>query len=117
MDADVLFAGVAVADFQEARGWYERLFGRPPDVVAHDQEVMWQVTSAGWVYILCDAEHAGHSVVAMAVSDIEDTISVLEGRGVSAGEIKPEGDAGRKAVVLDPAGNRVEIIEVAGVGG
>jgi predicted enzyme related to lactoylglutathione lyase len=114
MDANVLFAGVAVADFQEARVWYERFFGRAPDVVAHDEEVMWQVTDGGWLYILRDAEHAGNSIVAMAVSDIEGTVSVLEARGVSAGPIKPEGDAGRKAVFLDPAGNRLEIIEVAG---
>jgi predicted enzyme related to lactoylglutathione lyase len=60
-----------------------------------------------------DAEHAGNSIVAIAVPDIDGTVSVLEARGVSAGPIKPEGDAGRKAVVLDPAGNRLEI-EVAG---
>lgn len=114
MDAKVLFAGVAVADFQEARAWYERFFGRAPDVVAHDEEVMWQVVGAGWLYVRRDAEHAGNGIVAMAVSDIERTVSVLEARGVSAGSIEPEGDAGRKTVVLDPAGNRVEIIEVAG---
>ena len=113
MDANVLFAGIAVADFQEARAWYERFFGRAPDVVAHDEEVMWQITNGGWLYIVRDAEHAGSSFVAMAVSDIERTTSALEARGVSAGAIQPEGDAGRKAVVLDPAGNRVEIIEVA----
>jgi predicted enzyme related to lactoylglutathione lyase len=114
VDANVLFAGVAVADFQEARVWYELFFGRAPDVVAHDEEVMWQVTGAGWLYVLRDTERAGNSIVAMAVSDIEGTVSVLEARGVSVGPVKPEGDAGRKAVVVDPAGNRVEIIEVTG---
>ncbi len=114
MDANVLFAGVAVADFQAARSWYERFFGRSPDVVAHDEEVMWKVTGAGWLYILRDAEHAGNGIVAMAVSDIEGTVSLLEARGVSVGPVKPEGDAGRKAVILDPAGNRVEIIEITG---
>jgi predicted enzyme related to lactoylglutathione lyase len=114
MDVNVLFAGVAVADFQAARAWYELFFGRTPDVIAHDEEVMWQVTRAGWLYVLRDADRAGNSIVAMAVSDIEDTVSVLEARGVSVGPVKPEGDAGRKAVVLDPAGNRVEIIEITG---
>jgi hypothetical protein len=28
MDVDVLFAGIAVTDFVEARAWYERFFGR-----------------------------------------------------------------------------------------
>ena len=113
MDVDVLFAGVAVADFEEARGWYERFFDRGPDVVAHAEEVMWQITGGGWLYILRDVAHAGHSIVAMAVSDIEGTIAALDRRGLSAGPINPVGDAARKAVVVDPAGNRVEIIEVA----
>lgn len=82
--------------------------------MAHDEEVMWQVKGAGWLYILRDTEHAGNSIVAMAVSDIEGTVRALEARGVSVGPVKPEGDAGRKAVIVDPAGNRVEIIEVAG---
>lgn len=114
MDADVLFAAVAVADFGEARAWYERLLGRAADVVAHDEEVMWQITAGGWLVVLRDAERAGNGVVVIAVSDIESTVSALEARGVPVGPIEPEGDAGRKAVVLDPAGNRVEIIEVAG---
>lgn len=117
MDPHVLFAGIAVADFEEARAWYERFFGRAPDVVAHDEEVMWQVTGAGWLYILRDAERAGNGIVAMAVSDIEGAVARLEERSVPAGPIQPEGDGGRKAVVWDPAGNRVEIIEVAGSDG
>ena len=44
---DELFAGVAVADFPRAAEWYGRLFGRDADVVAHDREVMWQVTGTG----------------------------------------------------------------------
>jgi hypothetical protein len=40
MDVDVLFAGTAVTDFEEAQAWYERFFGRAPDVVATDEEVM-----------------------------------------------------------------------------
>ena len=117
MDADVLFAGIAVADFGEARAWYERFLGRGPDIVAHDEEVMWQITGAGWLYIRRDPERAGNGIVAVAVSDIEATVSALERRGVSAGAIEPDGDAGRKAVVLDPDGNRLELVQVAGRGG
>lgn len=112
MRADVLFAGVAVGDFATARSWYERFFGRAPDVVAHGEEVMWQVADAGWLYIVHDARHAGDSIVAMAVPDIEAAISTLESRGVAPGPIEREGDAGRKALVRDPDGNSIAIIEV-----
>jgi predicted enzyme related to lactoylglutathione lyase len=114
MDASVLFIGIPVADFAQGRRWYEQLFGRAPDVVAHDEEVMWQVAGAGWLYILREPERAGHSIVAIAVADIEATVASLAARGVAAGPIEPEGDAGRKAVLFDPAGNRVELLEVAG---
>jgi predicted enzyme related to lactoylglutathione lyase len=114
MDVDVLFASTAVTDFEEARAWYERFFGRAPDIVATDEEVMWQVTGAGWLYIVRDTQHAGNSIVAMAVSDIEEATFALEARGVATGPIEQEGEAGRKALVRDPDGNSMAIIEVAG---
>jgi predicted enzyme related to lactoylglutathione lyase len=113
MDVDVLFAGIAVTDFEEAQAWYERFFGRVPDIVANDEEVMWQVTGGGWLYILRDTQHAGNGIVAMAVSDIEETTSAIEARGVASGPIEREGEAGRKALVRDPDGNSIAIIEVA----
>jgi predicted enzyme related to lactoylglutathione lyase len=114
MDVDVLFAAVAVGEFTAAQAWYERFFARPPDVVAHEHELMWRVTDHGWLYIVRDPDHAGHSVVTMAVSNIEVASSSLQGRGVAVGPIEPEGDAGRKAVVVDPDGNLIAIIEVTG---
>jgi predicted enzyme related to lactoylglutathione lyase len=114
MDADVLFVGVAVNDFVKAQAWYERLFARPPDVVAHEHEVMWQVTDRAWLYIVRKPEHAGHSIVTVAVPDIEATTTALAAQGVAVGPTEREGSAGRKAVALDPDGNSISIIEVAG---
>src|ERR1700722_5067867 len=112
MNVDVLFAGAAVTDFEAARAWYERFFGRAADIVAHDEEVMWRVTSAGWLYIRRDTEHAGHSILAMAVPDIEEATSALEARGVATSAIEQQGEAGRKTMVRDPDGNSIAIIEV-----
>jgi catechol 2,3-dioxygenase-like lactoylglutathione lyase family enzyme len=112
MDFDVLFTGVPVSDFQAAQDWYERFFGRPPDIVAHELEVMWRVTDGGWLYILRDPERAGNGIVAIAVPDIEHATAALEARGVATGSINSEGDAGQKAVMLDPDGNSVAIIQV-----
>jgi hypothetical protein len=52
----------------------------------------------------------------MAVSDIERASTELAGRGIAIGPIEPEGDAGRKAVALDPDGNSISIIQVTGGG-
>jgi predicted enzyme related to lactoylglutathione lyase len=115
VDADVLFVGVAVADFAVARAWYERFFGRAPDVVAHDEEVLWRVTDRGWVYVLREAERAGRGIVAIAVPDVEEAVGALTRRGIAVGPIAAEGDAGRKAIVEDPEGNRLELLEVRAV--
>src|SRR5258708_1292237 len=114
MNVDVLFAGVAVTEFEQARAWYERFFGRDPDIVANDEEGMWQLAGTGWLYIVGDPQHAGNSIVAMAVSNIETATSGLEARGVTTGPIEKEGEAGLKALVRDPDGNSIAIIEVAG---
>jgi predicted enzyme related to lactoylglutathione lyase len=113
MDVDVLLAAMPVANFEMARTWYERLFGRPADVVAHDEEVMWRVAQGGWLYVLCDPAGAGHATVTMAVPDIDAGIAALEGRGVAVGPVERVGDAGRRAVARDPDGNCVAIIQVA----
>jgi predicted enzyme related to lactoylglutathione lyase len=110
---EVLFVGLAVSDFDAGVRWYERLFGRPSDVVAHEHEVMWSIVDGGWVYVLRDPERAGHSLLTMAVGDLEATVAELEERGLDSGPIERVGDAGRKVILTDPDGNAVSLIEVA----
>lgn len=112
MKIDVLFAGVAVDDFEAAQRWYCSLFGREPDVVAHDTEVMWKAAGAGWVYVVRDPGRAGHGLTTMAVADLDRAVGELATRGVDAGPIESVGDAGRKATLTDPDGNAISLIEV-----
>jgi PhnB protein len=42
----ILFAGIPVAGYADARAWYERLFGRPPDLIPNENEAAWQLSSA-----------------------------------------------------------------------
>ncbi|MEP7113950.1 MAG: VOC family protein [Ilumatobacteraceae bacterium] len=111
MKAETLFAGIAVSDFPRAQGWYERFFDRGADVVANETEEMWQTTSNGWVYIVRDLQHAGHSIVAVAVPDIEATIAALRDRGIDSGPVEQQSENARKSVVIDPDGNSIGIIE------
>ena len=113
MNVEVLFARIPVRNFGTARDWYERFFDRVPDVVAHENEVMWQVTDRGWLYIVGDAPRAGSTTVAMAVSDLRTVTAGLEARNVTTGPVQEEGTAGWKIVAYDPDGNSIEIIEVA----
>ena len=108
---DVLFAAVAVTELEPARRWYGELFGRPPDVVVHEHEVMWRVGDGAWLYVLVDAGRAGHGLVTLALADLDGAVAALDARGI-AGPIEAVGDAGRKAVLGDPCGNTVHLIEV-----
>ena len=59
---DVLFAGVPVRDFDAARTWYSAFFDRPPDVVAHEREVMWRCAEPTWLYVVNDERRAGNAL-------------------------------------------------------
>jgi predicted enzyme related to lactoylglutathione lyase len=113
MPMEVLFAGVPVRDFPAAVDWYSRFFGKPADVVAHEREVLWRVTEAGWLYVVEDAERAGSSLVAFVVADLDAAVAELDDRDLRSGPISREGDAGRKATLADPDGNSISLIEVA----
>lgn len=114
MTTTVLFAGIPVADFESAVDWYSRLFGRAPDILVHSQEVMWRVAVDGWVYVLLDADRAGHALVTISVPNLDRTMAEITARGFTCGPVEAIGDAGRKALVDDREGNRIAFIEVVG---
>ena len=43
MGITYVFAGLVVANRNQAAAWYERLLGRPPDFLPNDAEAVWQV--------------------------------------------------------------------------
>jgi predicted enzyme related to lactoylglutathione lyase len=110
---DILFAGVAVADYDAAVDWYARLFGRPADVFVNDDEVMWHLAGSAWLYVVKDELRAGKALVTLSVPDLEGVVRDIARRGITSGPIEIIGDAGRKATVVDAEGNTVAFIEVA----
>ena len=36
-----VFAGIRITDLRAAVAWYERLLGRPPDMLPNDSEATW----------------------------------------------------------------------------
>jgi predicted enzyme related to lactoylglutathione lyase len=107
---DVLFAGVPVGDFEPARAWYSSFFGRPPDVVAHEREVMWRRSDPAWLYVVHDQARAGNAVVALLVADLDTAVAELAERGIRAGRAVPQGDKARKVSFTDPDGNEISLV-------
>jgi predicted enzyme related to lactoylglutathione lyase len=104
---------VPVAGLDAALVWYERLFGRPPDMRPHPGEACWRASGDGWVYVIEDANRAGHGLLTLIVEDLDAVLAGLAARGVEAGPVEPVGDHGRKAALDDPEGNRVSFAQVA----
>lgn len=101
-----VFAGLAVSDIAAARSWYERLMGRPPDLVPNAREASWRLTETGWIYV--DASRSGPSFVTVLVDDLDGWLAEVRGREIATGPVETL-NAGRvrRCVITDPDGNRI----------
>lgn len=107
MAINELFAGIAVADYESALAWYERLLGRPPDLIPNENEAAWQLTTMGWIYVVGDATRAGKALLTLLVDNLEDHVAELADRGLATGAIDTVPGVVRKAVITDPEGNTI----------
>lgn len=110
--ADYLFAGVVVAEIDAATEWYTKLFGRAPTFRPNDYESVWQAVETGSVYLKADPPHAGHSVLTVAVANLDAEVAALRSRGIEPGPVEPVGTVGIESKLADPDGNRVTLVEI-----
>ena len=112
MEINYVFAGIVVANRDQAAAWYERLLGRPPDFLPNEAEAVWQVANTASIYLLADPDRAGHSIMTLVVDDLDATLSEIAGRGIATGAIEEIPGAGRKSVITDPDGNALSVVEI-----
>jgi glyoxylase I family protein len=114
MQASHLFAGIAVADFDAGLRWYERVFGKPPDMLPAEGDSVWHLASGASVYVVRDAERAGKALVTLAVPDLENLKAELAARSVAHRPIRQTPGPVLRLVVTDAEGNRVTFFEDPG---
>ena len=102
-----LFAGVAVRDHAAATAWYERLLGGPPAFLPNDVEAVWELAENRFVYTVVRPEHAGHALLTVVVSDLDDRLARIAGRGLEPAERETYDNGVRKAIFRDPDGNEI----------
>ena len=112
MDVEVAFTGVAVSDLAAGLDFFERLFGKPPDVLVNDNEVMWRVNEAAWLYAVVDPARAGRALAALSVADLDAALAELAARGLQPSKLEEHEGGARKATFLDPDGNTAALIAV-----
>jgi hypothetical protein len=108
----MVFVGFAVRNLDASRPWYELFFGRVPDVVVNDHEVMWNVAESSWLYVVEGASTTGAGMVSLAVDDLDQTLSELLLRGLEPRKMEVVGDAGRKAHFVDHDGNVATVMQI-----
>ncbi len=108
-----LFAGIPVTDRDAAAAWYERLLGRPPDLVPNDREAAWRLTDNGWICLYDDAEPPGSAPHTLLVSDLDMFLAGVIERGIVPGPVEAITQSVRQSVITDPDGNRLKVGQVA----
>ena len=104
------FAGLAVADYQEAYEWYVRLFGRAADMFPHDTEAVWRLTPTSAVYVVGDPGRAGNGLLTVAVENLAEQETRLREAGIAFTELSADG-APRRVAVEDRDGNTLTFFE------
>jgi hypothetical protein len=111
MSVSHIFAGIPVADLQAGVNWYERVFGKPPDMSPNDQEAVWHMTASASVYVVRDPGRAGKALLTVAVSDLQQLIAQLADRGLPDRAIQRTTGPPPTVIVTDAEGNRVTFFE------
>jgi catechol 2,3-dioxygenase-like lactoylglutathione lyase family enzyme len=102
-----LYAGIAVADYETSRSWYERLLGGPPTFVATPTEAVWELAEHRSVFIEERPEHAGHAMHTIFVDDLNALMTEIAARGLDPTVRETYGNGVRKVTYHDPDGNEI----------
>jgi catechol 2,3-dioxygenase-like lactoylglutathione lyase family enzyme len=111
MPVSHLFAGIPVANLETALDWYQRLFGRPPDLFPAEYEAIWHLTPRASIYVVRDSARAGQALLTLAVGDLEQFIAELAGRSLPPGAMERTAGSMPTLIVTDAEGNRVTFFE------
>lgn len=102
-----LFAGLPVADYSRALGWYEQLLGSPPTFVPHSTEAVWELGTHRYVYVVQLPDRAGRGLVTVFVDDLDGWLAEIAGRGVEPEQRETYDNGVRKVTFRDPDGNEI----------
>jgi predicted enzyme related to lactoylglutathione lyase len=104
-----------VADGHEARGWYERLFGRPPDFTPFSDDTFceWVFKPGYWEIQVVEKEDAEpqRAAVRLGVEDIQAVRATVLSLGVEADEIEELPGVVRWCNFADPWGNHLGLYQ------
>lgn len=104
-----VYAAVPTADMTGAESFYEAVVGRPADSHPMPSLAQWEWGDSV-LQVVDDAERAGGGLVTVVVSDMTESASRLRARGVPI-DVAEGSVVAQVAVLIDPDGNQVTIVE------
>ena len=110
MSVDHVVAVVPVSDIATAEAFYQRLFDRPADNNPMPNLVEWQVTGNGWVQVFEDRDRAGHTLLNLAVDDLDGHLAGLTARDLAPEPVQEASKGVRLSGITDPDGNRITFV-------
>ena len=105
-----LIAGVPVSDLEAGIDWYQRFFGRDPDMRAGD-EILWDVDEHATLFIERNAAQAGSGRITFAVTGLDALLEGLTERGITYEAVETYSNGVRHVKVPDPDGNAIAFAE------
>lgn len=107
---NLLFSGIPVSDRAAALDWYATFFGRPADEVV-DDEALWGISDAAWVFVVEDARRAGGAILTLDTDDMDGVLARLADRGIAHEPVETYGNGVRHVTVIDPDGNSISLAQ------
>src|SRR2546421_11974320 len=77
-----------------SRAWYEQLLLGEPTFFPHATEVVWTLAENRSVYVVEDAEGAGHSAATIFVDDLDSQVAAITARGLRRASVSMASSAG-----------------------
>jgi len=105
-----IYAAIAAADMAASEDFYTNLFGRGPDDRPMDTLIQWRNVAGANIQVFASPENAGASMATIVVPDMDEARTALSTAGISLTEAQ-QGDYGRIAHLVDPAGNKITVAE------
>ncbi|MFY3791889.1 VOC family protein [Ureibacillus sp. MALMAid1270] len=104
---------IRVEDFKKGQQWYETLFEREPDFIAHEGFIEWEIISGCWLQVAEGTPAIGSGPIRFGVTDIEETRNrLLKDLKIDPFEVHTrDGVPVKWGTFQDPWGNLVGVYE------
>jgi predicted enzyme related to lactoylglutathione lyase len=105
--------GIRTRDVAAALDWYERVLGRPPDLVPDAGVYEWRLAAGAWLQLGAGEPSAPGTgqLVRLGVADIGAARAALEAAGARIGDVTTIPDVIAFCDLEDPFGNEISIYE------